>query len=98
MSDDSDSYRYRAPAARVARLSGPRPPRELEALHVCPVCGDGRFQATGLGSTILLYCEGGCTGRQIAGALGLLGWPEVPYSTAPTASDPSFRGPEGGAA
>jgi hypothetical protein len=74
---DPDRYLYRLPSVRVPRRTGPRLIAALETLHVCPVCGDGRFQATGLKTTILLCCDLGCSGRQIAVALGLAGWPEV---------------------
>lgn len=68
---------YRAPSVRVARRVGPRLTEALEALHVCPVCGEGRFQATELKTTVLLVCDLGCNGRRIAVALGLDGWPEM---------------------
>lgn len=74
---DPEPYRYRLSAVRVARRVGPRLTEALEALHVCPVCGDGRFRATGIKGTILLSCELGCHGRRIAAELGLAGWPEM---------------------
>lgn len=49
----------------------------LDAVSVCPACGEGRFRPTWLKTTILLVCENGCPGHRLAVALGLDGWPEV---------------------
>lgn len=73
----SDRYLYRVPSVRLARRVGPRLAETLEALRVCPVCGDGWFHAEHLAGTVLLVCADGCSGRRIASALGLDGWPEV---------------------
>ena len=69
-------YHYRVPPVRVARRVGARLPA-LDSLYVCPVCNEPGFQATSLQTTILLACSAGCTGRRIAVALGLDGWPEA---------------------
>lgn len=42
---------------------------------VCPNCGALGFRRLPLGTTELLVCDAGCTGRAIASALSLEGWP-----------------------
>lgn len=58
---------YRAPVAR--------PVERAAQVATCPVCQEGTFQATRLPGTVLLVCSNGCTGRRLAVALGLDGWP-----------------------
>ena len=60
---------YRVPAVRLVERAA--------EVATCPVCQEGTFQAIRLKTTVLLACSAGCTGRRIAVALGLDGWPEV---------------------